>query len=66
MADTITDRAKPLALQAILYFVTAKITGKTRSEAVAEFIRSTLCKRFGPDLTVGNVYGLAAAGGYCD
>ena len=62
----ITDRAKPLALQAILYFTMAKSEGKTRSEAVADFVRSDLCKAFGENFTVGNVYGLAEAAGYCE
>jgi hypothetical protein len=60
----ITEAAKPLALQAILFFMLAKGDGKTRSEAVAEFIGSPMCRDFGDGLTVGNVYGLAEAGGY--
>lgn len=60
----IAEHAKPLALQAILYFVLAKMNGKTRSEAVADFIGSPMCREFGENLTVGNVYGLAEAGGY--
>ena len=60
----ITDRAKPMALQAILFFVLAKMAGKTRSEAVTEFVGSPMCRAFGETLTVSNVYGLAEAGGY--
>lgn len=60
----ISENAKPLALQAILYFVMAKAEGKTRSEAVNAFIGSPMCLAFGDKLTVGNVYGLAEAGGY--
>lgn len=62
----ITEQAKPLALQAILYFVMAKMDGKTRSEAVLAFVHSEICKEFGKDLTVANVYGLASAGGYIE
>ncbi len=65
-APVITDNAKPLALQAILYFTMAKMEGRTRSEAVAAFIGSEMCKAFGDALTVGNVYGLAEAAGYTD
>ncbi len=60
----ITEQAKPLALQAILYFVMARNDGLSRSEAVASFVGSPLCRAFGEKLTVGNVYGLAAAAGY--
>jgi hypothetical protein len=62
----IAESAKPLALQAILYFLMAKEAGKTRPEAVAAFVESDLCKAFGESLTVANVYGLASAGGYED
>ena len=60
----ITDHAKPLALQSILFFVLCKAQGKTRSEAISAFIGSPMCLAFGNGLTVGNVYGLAEAGGY--
>jgi hypothetical protein len=60
----ISERAKSLALQAILFFVMARAEGKSRSEAVSEFVESELCRAFGDTLTVGNVYGLAEAGGY--
>ncbi len=60
----IAESAKPLALQSILFFVMAKMAGKTRLEAVTEFVNSPMCAAFGENLTVGNVYGLAKAGGY--
>lgn len=60
----IPDHVKPLALQAILFFVMAKMAGKTRCDAVGEFIHSPMCEAFGDRFTVGNVYGLAEAGGY--
>jgi hypothetical protein len=60
----ITNAAKPLALQAILYFVMAKTDGEGGSEAVQNFVNSNLCRAFGDKLTVGNVYGLASAAGY--
>jgi len=60
----VTDYAKPLALQAVLYFLMARLDGKTRPEAIADFIGSKLCQEFGENLTVANVYGLAAAAGY--
>lgn len=66
MNDLIPDRVKPLALQAILYFTMAKADGKTRSEAVEEFVGSEMCLAFGEKFTVGNVYGLAEAAGYTE
>jgi hypothetical protein len=60
----ITERARPLALQAILYFFMARTDGKSRAEAEAEFIGSELCRAFGDGLTLNNVDGLAAAAGY--
>lgn len=65
-AAMITDRAKPLALQAILFFVMAKADGKTRLQAITEFCDGEVCRAFGDTLTVGNVYGLAFAAGYTD
>lgn len=54
-------------LQAILYFVLAKIDGKTRLEAITSFCDGELCRTmFNDNLTVGMVYGLAEAGGYHD
>lgn len=53
--------------QAILYFVLAKIDGKTRLEAIQGFLDGELNRRYFNDrLTVGMVYGLAEAGGYRD
>lgn len=47
MQPLIPENVKPLALQAILFFVLANIGGKTRSEAVAAFVGSALCRAFG-------------------
>ncbi len=60
----ISDNAKSLALQAILYFLMARNAGKTRYEAICEFSGSPSSLAFGKDLTVANVYGLAEAAGY--
>lgn len=51
-------------LQAILFFVLARIHGETRLEAVTRFTDGDLCKLGGAELTVGMVYGFAAAAGY--
>ena len=60
----IPEQAKPLAVQAVLYFLMARMDGKTQLEAITDFIGSRLCQEFGENLTLANVYGLAAAAGY--
>jgi len=64
--ELIPDDVKPLALQAVIYFVLANINDEPRSEETQRFINSPMCKAFGDKLTFGNVCGLAEAGGYKD
>jgi hypothetical protein len=60
-----TSRAWPvLVVQAVLYFLMARMANKTSSEAVADFVGSQLCRAFGNNLTVGDVYAMAEAAGY--
>lgn len=59
----ITERAKPLALQAILFFIVKRMSNNTREQAIKDFLKTEICKAF-DELTVGNVYGLAEAAGY--
>jgi hypothetical protein len=51
-------------LQSILWFMLQNISGVERSDAITEFTRTELCKRFGDGLTVGDVYKFAEIGGY--
>ena len=65
--DEQANHKQNVKLQAIIYFVLAKIEGKTRLEAIQAFCDGELCRTmFNDRLTVGMVYGLAQAGGYSD
>ncbi len=58
------EQLKALVTKAAVYFALCRVAGWPREQAQREFLDSPLCRNFGPELTVGDLWAFVESAGY--